>query len=108
MHRFLMIVAAGLILFSCGTQRQLQRTYIGQPVTTLNDNFGQPVSIIDREQEKVYIFEEEEELKRTEINQGKLTLDPIVTPKVLKTKRYYFTVKNGKISAVKFEEEYDR
>jgi len=74
----------------------------------LRENFGKPVTIIDKNEEKVYIFEKTTKLKSTEISQGKLTLDPMITPKVIKTERYYFTVKDSIIIDAKFEEEYDR
>ncbi|MCD6353990.1 MAG: hypothetical protein J7L95_00420 [Prolixibacteraceae bacterium] len=44
----------------------------------------------------------------TEISQGKLTLDPIISPRANKTERYYFTVKDSIITHVKFEEEYEQ
>lgn len=58
--------------------------------------------------DSVYIYEKTEKLRSTEISQGRLTLDPIVTPQVKKTQRFYFTVRNGIILKTRMEEEYDR
>ena len=58
--------------------------------------------------ENEYVYEIVKQLKSTTINQGKLTMDPMVSPMVEKTERYYFTVKEEKIIKVKLEEEYER
>ncbi len=105
-HIYAVFLLFGII--SCGTQRQLQKAYVGKPIEFAQKNLGTPHTVIQKDQEKIYIFEKEEELKSAEINQGRVTLDPMVTPKVLKTERYYFTVKNGVITKVKLEEEYER
>ena len=97
-----------MALFSCGTQKQLQRDFVGKPVSALGKTFGQPKTVIEKNDSKIYIFEKEEELKSTEIDQGRLTLDPIVTPKVVKTERYIFTVKDSVVQSVRMEEEYER
>ena len=97
-----------LFVISCGTERQLTRHFKGKPVSELGLEFGAPKSVIDSDGEKIYIYEKTEKLNSTEINQGKLTLDPIVTPKVLKTERYFFTIKNNIVTKVRFEEEYER
>jgi hypothetical protein len=97
-----------ILLISCGTQHQLKKSFTGKKVSVLEPRFGQPVLIIKTAGDSVYIFEETEALQSTEISQGRLTLDPIVTPKVNKTERFYFTVKNGLIVKVRSEEEYDR
>lgn len=97
-----------IFLFSCGTQKQLQKAFVGKPVSELKKKFGEPKTILDNDEEMVYVFEIIEELESTEISQGKLTLDPIITPKVTKTERYYFTVKDGKVVGTKFEEDYER
>ncbi len=96
------------ILVSCGVQRSLQKTYVGKPQSVLSANFGYPKTILDHGDEKVYVYEIIKELKSTEISQAKLTLDPMVSPSVQKTERYYFTVKDEKIINVKVEEEYDK
>ena len=93
---------------SCSPQRKLQKTYVGKPQSILTEKFGKPKTILDRDNEKVYVYEIVNELKSAEINQGKLTLDHIISPMVEKTERYYFTVKEEKIIKVKFEEEYNR
>jgi hypothetical protein len=97
-----------LIVISCGSQNKLTKSYQGKPVSVLAEQFGKPKTVFDQGEEKVYIYEETEELRSTEIAQGKLTLDPMVSPMVKKTKRMYFTVKDGKIIKVKLEEEYER
>jgi len=56
----------------------------------------------------VLVYEIVKELRSTEIMQAKLTLDPIYSPKVDKTERYYFTVKQGIITKTKLEEVYER
>jgi len=108
MQKNIFILIALFIIMSCGVQHQLLKSYKGKPVSDVAEEFGAPKSIIEKEGAKIYIFELREKLKSTEINQGKLTLDPIVTPKVKKTERYYFTVVNGVVSSVKYEEEYER
>jgi len=108
MKQYIAIITILLITISCGTQKQLQKSYTGKPVSVLTEEFGQPKIVLDREDGKIYIYEKTEELESTEISQHKLTLDPIVTPRVKKTERYYFTVADGKITDVKFEEEYER
>jgi hypothetical protein len=103
---FIFLIFFGLV--SCGTQQQLKKNFTGKPLSVLEPRFGQPVTIIETAGDSVYIFEKTEELRSTEINQGRLALDPIVTPKVNKTERFYFTVKNGLIIKAKYEEEYER
>jgi hypothetical protein len=102
------IIGIFLFIYSCGTQNQLKKTWMNQSETKLQESFGSPVTVIDRENDKVMIFEKQEELRSTEISQGRLTLDPIITPKVMKTERYTFTVQNGIITGTKFEEKYER
>jgi hypothetical protein len=108
MNKIIFTILLFLVLVSCGTQRQIRRTYINQQEAKLKEDFGTPKSIINYKDDKIYIFEKSEELKSTEINQGKLTLDPIITPQVTKTKRYYFTVRDGIIIETRFEKEYER
>lgn len=107
MHRFLILLFL-IVTMACSQQKQLQRSYIGKPITALTEELGKPQQIFDNESGKIYIFEKQEDLKHTEINQGKLTLDPIVTPKVQKTERLYVTVKDGVIVHIKQENEYER
>ena len=103
---FLLLIL--IVSVSCSTQRQLRKAFVGKPVSKMETNFGQPKTVIEKEGEKLYIFEKTEKLASTEIGQGQLTLDPIITPKVTKTERYYFTVKNGTIIKARFEEDYER
>ncbi len=107
MQRVLLILVI-FIFFSCGTQKKLQKSYVGKSSSVLTESFGHPKTILDNGDEKVYIFEKVTQLKSTEIAQGKLTLDPMVSPMVEKTELFYFTVKDGKIIEAKVEEEYER
>src|SRR5690606_28608997 len=97
-----------VILVSCGTQRKLSKTYIGKSQSFVEEQFGKPKTVFDKGDAKIYVYEKFEQLRSTEIKQGKLTLDQIVSPGVKKTKRYFFTVSEGKVVDVKLEEEYER
>lgn len=107
MNRLLLIVLF-FIAVSCGINRQLFKSFSGKPISVANEKFGKPKTVIDKNGEKVYIYEVTRKLESTEISQGKLTLDPMITPKVNKTERYYFTVKDSVIVKTKYEEEYKR
>jgi hypothetical protein len=107
MQRAVLIIVV-FILFSCGTQKHLQKSYVGKSSSVLYEDFGRPKTILDKGDEKVYIFEKITELKSTEISQAKLTLDPMVSPRAKKTELFYFTVKEGKVTKAKLEEEYER
>jgi len=107
MQRILLLILV-IAAVSCSPQRSLQKAYMGKPQSILTEKFGKPKTILDQGDEKVYIYETITELKSTEISQAKLTLDPMVSPDVQKTERYYFTVKGEKIVKVKLEEEYER
>ncbi len=96
------------MLISCSAQRGLQRAYVGKPASILKEKMGNPRTILERENDKVYVYEIVKELESTEIQQAKLTLDPIVSPGVEKIERYYFTIVNDKIVDVRLEEEYKR
>ncbi len=97
-----------LFFISCGIQKQLNKAYIGKTVSELTEKLGNPKTVIDKGDEKDYVFEKTIELKSAEISQGKLTLDPMVSPMAKKTERYYFTVIDGKVVTAKMEEEYER
>jgi hypothetical protein len=97
-----------LVIVSCSQQRVLRKTYVGKPVDVLSAKYGNPKVVLDHKDEKVYVYEIVKDLKSTEISQAKLTLDPVVSPMVQKTERYYFTIKEGKITNARIEEEYDR
>lgn len=110
-NNLLVVLATLFIAFfiiSCGPARQLQKTYVGKPVAELQKVFGYPVTVLDRENGQVYVFEKTEKLESTKIDQGQLSLDPIVTPQVIKTRRYYFNVSEGKVTDLKVEDEYER
>jgi len=97
-----------LSILACSPQRKLSRQYIGKTVSEIKKELGQPKTILEQADGEVYVFEKIEELKSTEIGQAKLTLDPIVTPKVTKTERYYVTVKDNVVTKIKLENEYER
>ncbi|HPF51403.1 MAG TPA: hypothetical protein PK335_07495 [Draconibacterium sp.] len=97
-----------LTMLACSPQRTLSRHYVGKNISEIQAELGEPKSILDHADEKVYVFEKIEELRGTEIHQAKLTLDPIVTPKVTKTERFYVTVKNDVVTKIKLENEYER
>ncbi|MCK3684344.1 hypothetical protein [Maribellus sp. YY47] len=107
MHRFLLLLIL-VAAMACSPQKKIQRSYVGKPITALLKEMGDPQQVFDNETGKVYIFEKQKALKGTEISQGRLALDPIVTPKVQKTERYYVTVKEGVIVKIKLENEYER
>jgi hypothetical protein len=106
--KYLVLLIVIVFFSACGIQKKLNREYSGKPLSVVKESFGEPKIILDNEDGQIYVYEKEEELGSTEISQGRLTLDPIVTPKVVKTKRYYFTVKNDIVISSKFEEEYNR
>lgn len=106
--RILVFLSFVFIIFSCGNQQQLQRQFKGEPLASLLETFGEPKTVLQQENGTVYIFEKLVKLESTEISQGKLTLDEIVTPKVNKTERYYFTVKDSIVLDTRYEEEYER
>lgn len=96
------------LVFACSTQKQLQKSYSGKPLSYVKESFGEPKTVFDRGDEKVYIFEKVSKLQSTEVAQGKLALDPMITPAVVKTERYYFTVKDGVVLDARLEEEYEK
>ena len=104
----ILLFASFFAAIACSQQKKLTRTYTGKPISVLEEEFGKPKTIFDRGDEKVYVFEKTEELRSTEISQAKLTLDPMVSPMVKKTERFYFTVKDGIIVKSKLELEYER
>ena len=97
-----------VLAVSCSPQKKLQRTYVGQPISILEKEFGKAKTVFEKENGKDYIFEKVEYLKSTEISQHKLTLDPMVTPQARKTTHYYVTVVDGIVEKIKIEEEYER
>jgi len=107
MYRFLLLLFLVVVL-ACSPQNRIQRSYVGKPIISLQEELGKPQNVFENEDGKVYIFEKQKDLKGTEISQGRLALDPIVTPKVQKTERYYVTVKDSVIVKIKLENEYER
>ena len=104
----LLFIAALVVLVSCGSQRKLQKTYVGKPLSAMVAEFGSAKTVFNKESGDIYIFEKIEMLKSTEISQHKLTLDPMITPQVKKTSRYTVTVIDDVITKVELEELYDR
>ena len=107
MYRLLFFVLIFLAV-SCGSQHRVQRAYIGKPQKSLESKFGYPKTILDQGAGKVYVYEIIKDLKSAEINQGRLSLDPMISPMVQKTEQYYFYVKDSVITNVKLEEEHER
>lgn len=108
MKKIIFIVVISMVIISCGNQRQLVKSYSGKPASALFKEYGNPITVIGKENDSIFIYEKIEELSGTEISQGKLTLDPIYTPPVTKTTRFYFTISNGVIIDARSEEEYER
>ena len=108
MVRYFFISLIIIFLVSCSTQKKLNKSYTGKPISALTKEYGNLSAIIERKNDSVYIYERSEKLRSTEISQGRLTLDPIITPEVVKTERFFFTVKNGIITGVTTEDEYNR
>ena len=102
------LLLAVVFMAACGTQKKISRQYVNRPVADLTEAFGEPKAVIESADGYIFIYEKEKELESTEISQGRLTLDPIITPKVIKTTRYYFVVKNDIVISAKLEEEYKR
>src|SRR5690606_37427950 len=95
MIRFLYILLIISFMVSCSSNRKLQKSYSGKPVSILKKEYALPSTIIERKSDTIFIYEKIDSLRSTEISQGRLTLDPIVTPAVVKTERFYFTVEKG-------------
>ncbi|WP_319481808.1 hypothetical protein [uncultured Draconibacterium sp.] len=106
--RALLIIVAVVIMVSCSSQRNLQKSYVGKPLSSLESELGKPQAVFNKDSGDIYIFEKIELLKSTEISQHKLTLDPMVTPKVKKTSRFTVTVVDEVIKKIEVEEQYDR
>lgn len=97
-----------VVLVSCSGQRQLQKSFNGRDLSFLKAQFGEPKTVLDTDEGVVYIFEMIKELESTEVSQGKLALDPIITPRVKKTETYFFTFKNNEVIKSRVEERYER
>jgi hypothetical protein len=106
--KFTCLLILVFLLTNCSFQNKLEKKYLGQPEKILFENFSKPVKVVDAKGKKVYVFEETKDLKSAEISQGKLALDPMVTPKVKKTDRYWFTVSDRVIVKIMHEKEYER
>ena len=48
-HIYTVFLLFGII--SCGTQRQLQKAYIGKPIEFAQENLGTPQRVIQKDQE---------------------------------------------------------
>lgn len=107
MYRFILLIIL-VITLACSTQKKLERSYVGKSISQVEKDFGKAKSVLDRSEGKVYVFEKTEALPSTEIGQAKVTLDPMVSPEVTKTERFYVTVKNGEVIKIEQENEYER
>lgn len=106
--RTLFLIVVIVIIGSCSSQRNLQKIYVGKPLSSIESRLGKPKTVFNKESGDIYIFEKVEMLKSTEISQHKLTLDPMVTPQVKKTLRYEVTVVDETVKKVEVEELYER
>ena len=96
------------LLSSCSTARLVRKTFTGQQISFVKKKLGQPIYNSEISGDSLYVFQRSEQLNSTEIGQGKMTLDPIVSPKVIKKERFYFTVRDGIVVKTDYEEEYER
>ena len=94
-----------LFFIGCGNIRHLKKLE-GEKIEVVEKEYGKPDSIIPISDGQLYIYKKTKNLKSAEINQGQLSLDPMVTPKVTKTEKIVFTVKNGVVKNIKREIEY--
>ncbi len=97
-----------LFIVSCSPQQRLRNSFMGKNVSELQKELGTPLIIINKAGEKVYVYEKKKELRGTEIGQAKVTLDPIVSPRVIKTERFLIHVKNEIVTKITRENEYER
>ncbi|MCY1718849.1 hypothetical protein OU798_00755 [Prolixibacteraceae bacterium Z1-6] len=107
MNRIILLLIT-LIVISCSAQKKLQKSYVGQPVSVMEKEFGKAKTIFEKSEGQEYIFEKVEFLKSTEISQHKITLDPMITPKVKKITHYATLVRDGIIVEINVDEEYER
>ena len=107
MYRSILLLFVVLAV-ACSPQKKLQRTYIGEPLSAIEEELGKAKTVFEKENGTDYIFEKVEFLKSAEISQHKLTLDPMVSPQAKKTVQYYVTVVDGIITRIRIEEEYER
>lgn len=94
-------------LTGCSPLSRMKK-YEGQPIQSVLTVLGKPTLISESEGDTIYIFESSKTLPRAEINKGQTTLDPMLTPTVIKTEKAVFKVVGGKVSEVKKETEYTR
>ncbi|VAW20754.1 hypothetical protein MNBD_BACTEROID01-1122 [hydrothermal vent metagenome] len=105
--KYLAIILTPLVLCSCSPYSYLKKLK-GENAVRIIEKLGRPDMVIPRKTDSLYIYLKETELRSTEISQGKLTLDPMVSPGVTKTERYTFTISNGIVTNVKRIIEYER
>jgi len=104
---FILFLTILLGFMGCGPMRKLNK-YRGQEIKSVIDDLGEPASVIPLSEGKIYIWEKSTTLKSTEIAKGQMTLDPMISPAVIKTEKTVFTTMDGKVVAVKKETEYTR
>ncbi len=105
--KYLTIILTPLILCFCSSYSHIKKLK-GENAARIIEEFGKPDMVIPRKTDSLYIYLKETELRSTEISQGKLTLDPMVSPGVTKTERYTFTISNGIVTNVNRIIEYER
>lgn len=102
------LLLLSVLLMACSPHKKLARHYIGKTLQEINRELGPSKTVFKKQDYDLYIFEKQKHLKATKIDQGKITLDKMVTPPVTKTERYYVTVKNDTIQAIRYEKVYNR
>lgn len=108
MRGFALLLILILFIYSCGIQNSVKKSFRGKPVSTAEKQLGEPIKILAADGDSIYVFEKTSELQSTKISQGRFSHTPIITPKVKKTERFYFSVKNGLIYKTLVKEEYNR
>lgn len=104
----LFIVLLAVFAFACGPEKSLQKKYVGENVSAMEMEFGKPTAVFNNGNSYTYMFEKVTDLKSTEISQHKITLDPMVSPEVIKTQNCTVTVVDGIIKKIVLDEEYER
>lgn len=107
MYRIFLVIIL-FVAVACSGPKRIQKSLIGKNISEVPPEWGKAKTVFEKNNEKVYVFEKIKYLKGTEIGQHKVTLDPIVSPKVKKTERYLVSVKDGKIAGVEVENDYQR
>ena len=94
-------------LLACTPQAKIKKLE-GHSLTFMLNELGKPTRIKIVNTDSVYIYEIKKDLRSTEISKATITLDPMVSPEVLKNELYLFTIKNGMVVNTDHHIEYDR